>query len=133
MCGIAGYLDLDGRARDDAASVAERMATAVSHRGPDDAGTWVDATSRLAFGHRRLSIVDLSPLGHQPMRSASGRYTIIYNGEIYNFVELRDDLTARGYRFRGRSDTEVILASCDLDGFERTLQRITGMFAIAIW
>ena len=134
MCGLAGLL----RARPDADEVrlttlAGAMGDALVHRGPDDSGVWVDAASGIALAHRRLSILDLSPLGHQPMSSADQRHVVVYNGEIYNFAELREVLVARGHAFRGHSDTEVLLAAVVEWGVEETLARCNGMFAIALW
>jgi asparagine synthase (glutamine-hydrolysing) len=111
------------------------MLPALTHRGPDDAGVWVDETLGLALGHRRLSIVDLSPAGHQPMYSASGRYVMAFNGEIYNHESIRADLEAAGARpaWRGHSDTETLLAAIEHWGVEATLRLAVGMFAIALW
>ena len=109
------------------------MAAAISHRGPDDEGFFQDPDAPLLLGHRRLSILDLSPEGHQPMMSASGRYTIVFNGEIYNFQDIRAELKAMGIRFRGRSDTEVMLAAFDRWGVVPALKRFNGMFAVALW
>ena len=111
------------------------MAARLQHRGPDDAGAWADADVGVAFGFRRLSIVDLSPQGHQPMRSPSGRYVIAFNGEIYNHRVLRAELEreAQPPKFRGHSDTEVLLATIDGWGLDRALQRCAGMFAFALW
>src|ERR1700719_3647658 len=134
MCGIAGFIDLAAATgADELAARAKAMATTIAHRGPDDSGVWVDAPAGIALGHRRLSIVDLSPLGHQPMHSADGRYVISYNGEVYNFTELRQELARRGHSFRGGSDTEVMLAACREWGPERAVTRFVGMVAIALW
>jgi asparagine synthase (glutamine-hydrolysing) len=109
------------------------MGNALRHRGPDDQGTWVDAEAGIALAHRRLSVFDLSSQGHQPMTSANGRYTIAYNGAIYNFAALREELLARGHRFSSRSDTEVLLAAVTEWGIEPALHRCNGMFAFALW
>ncbi len=134
MCGIAGFID-PSRASDaeDLAATASVMAHCLAHRGPDDQGVWTDADSGVAFGHRRLSIIDLSPEGHQPMLSADGRWVVAFNGEIYNFTRLRPELEARGHTFRGHSDTEVLLAAVSDWGVEGALGRFNGMFAIALW
>ncbi|HEY0232477.1 MAG TPA: asparagine synthetase B, partial [Dokdonella sp.] len=110
MCGIAGCWEPDPRRDTDAlTALAQRMGDALRHRGPDDEGVWIDAAAGLALAHRRLAIVDLSPLGHQPMHSSDRRYVLVYNGEIYNFEEVRSVLAARGHVLRGHSDTEVLL------------------------
>ena len=112
MCGIAGFWTKS--AVISAGSLEEtvsKMAKTLIHRGPDDSGTWVDPEVGVAFGHRRLSIIDISDVGHQPMVSADGRFVIIYNGEVYNFQELRIDLEKLGHKFRGHSDTEIMLAA----------------------
>ncbi len=109
------------------------MAEAVRHRGPDDRGTWADEAAGVALGHRRLSILDLSSCGHQPMVSAGGRWVLSYNGEIYNFGELRSRLLSEGWSFSGRSDTEVLLTACERWGLDRTLESANGMFAFALW
>jgi asparagine synthase (glutamine-hydrolysing) len=109
------------------------MSDTLLHRGPDDEGHWIDAEAGVALGFRRLSIIDLSPEGHQPMTSADGRYVLIFNGEIYNFRELRRELDSAGHSFRGHSDTEVMLAAFSQWGFERALRLFNGMFALALW
>lgn len=112
------------------------MADAIAHRGPDDSGIWSDAQLGLSLSHRRLAILDLSPAGHQPMVSVSGRYVISFNGEIYNHLLIRNDLQAAGLLvsgWRGHSDTETLLASIEAWGLNATLERINGMFAIALW
>lgn len=134
MCGIAGFLQprqLPG----EAAATARLMADAIAYRGPDDAGVWTDDDAGIALGHRRLSVIDLSPAGHQPMQSHSGRFVITYNGEIYNFGDLRAELGRSGAKieWRGTSDTEVLLASIDCWGVRGTLERLNGMFAFAVW
>src|SRR6478735_323438 len=105
MCGITGFLDFAAADRQaDLAATAARMAATLRHRGPDDSGAWADEASGIALAHTRLSILDLSPEGRQPMHSACGRYVIVFNGEIYNFQELRSELRDLGHRFRGSSD-----------------------------
>lgn len=134
MCGITGFFDTSCQMSDQKMRyVVQNMSQALTHRGPDDGGRWVDAQSGVALGHRRLAILDLSPEGHQPMNSANGRYMIAFNGEIYNFLELRHDLERLGHAFRGHSDTEVMLASFSEWGVEQSVQRFNGMFAFAVW
>jgi asparagine synthase (glutamine-hydrolysing) len=134
MCGICGFL-LARRELPpaDMVAVVDAMADTLRHRGPDDAGSFVEPAAGVAFGHRRLSIIDLSAAGRQPMTSACGRFVITYNGEIYNFRELRRILAQRGQRFRGHSDTEVLLGAIAEWGVERALSRTHGMFAFALW
>jgi asparagine synthase (glutamine-hydrolysing) len=133
MCGITGVWSFADFAL--SREALPRMTAAIAHRGPDDAGHWFDEAVGIALGHRRLSIVDLSPAGHQPMASASGRYQIIFNGEIYNHATLRRELEQGGHLFewRGHSDTETLLAGIEVWGFEATLKRCIGMFAMALW
>lgn len=134
MCGIAGFLVGAERSEDSGLRhVVQRMIEKLHHRGPDDRGVWVDASQGVALGHARLSIQDLSPLGHQPMVSASGRFVVAFNGELYNFRELRRDLEDKGYPFRGHSDTEVLLAAVESWSVEAALRRFVGMFAFALW
>lgn len=134
MCGLAGILQSQARLQEaELTALAGAMGDALAHRGPDDRGVWVDAAAGVALAHRRLSILDLSPLGHQPMRSSDGRYWLAYNGEIYNFTALRAELEPLGHRFGGHSDTEVLLAAVVQWGLEATLRRCNGMFAIALW
>jgi asparagine synthase (glutamine-hydrolysing) len=130
MCGIAGIWRAGGA---DLAETASAMARSLRHRGPDDHGVWSDTAAGIALSHRRLSIIDLSSAGHQPMHSGSGRYVICYNGEIYNFLELRQELEAAGDQFRGGSDTEVLVAAIDHWGVEAAIRRLNGMFAFALW
>jgi asparagine synthase (glutamine-hydrolysing) len=116
------------------ASLVERMTEPIFQRGPDDLGIFVQPASGVALGFRRLSILDLSPEGHQPMSSRDGgRYTMVFNGEIYNYQEIRDELLAKGHAFRGHSDTEVMLAAFQEWGPEVSIARASGMFAIALW
>ena len=133
MCGISGlwnpHCDDEGRLN----RTIDAMTSALHHRGPDSGGRWTDREQGLALGHRRLAIVDLSPEGHQPMTSACGRFVIVFNGEIYNFEALRTELLGLGHRFRGHSDTEVLLAAIEAFGIDAALERAAGMFAIALW
>jgi asparagine synthase (glutamine-hydrolysing) len=132
MCGIAGYWNMGDPAREDPAAVVARMIGPLERRGPDDAGVWAAPEGELALGHRRLAILDLSPAGAQPMASADGRFVIVFNGEIYNFRELRKELEAEGDSFRTGTDTEVILAAWRRHG-PGCLARFNGMFAFAVW
>ncbi|MEQ1888537.1 MAG: asparagine synthase (glutamine-hydrolyzing) [Alphaproteobacteria bacterium] len=136
MCGLAGFVDRRPSRPGGVAALADqarRMAESLSHRGPDDAGVWTDALAGVAMGHQRLSIIDLSPQGAQPMASGNGRYILAYNGEVYNFTELRQELLRRGHVFRGHSDTEVIVEGFACWGISETVRRLLGMFAIAVW
>jgi len=134
MCGIAGLLTSAGYGGPGAlAEHARRMIAPIAHRGPDDSDVWADEEAGVALGFRRLAILDLSPHGRQPMWSPSGRFVAVFNGEVYNFAELRRELEAYGFRFRGGSDTEVILAAFDRWGIESSVRRFVGMFAVAVW
>lgn len=134
MCGINGYIQNQSSSDKTAEQIVADMAERLSHRGPDAQGVWVEKVrNRLALGHRRLSIIDLSDAGAQPMVSASGRYVIVYNGEIYNFQSLSVELTALGYNFNGHSDTEVLLAAMEEWGVEKVLTKFAGMFAFALF
>jgi len=133
MCGFAGLFSPDSRSASDITADLKRMSATLVHRGPDSSGEWVDENTGLGLAHRRLAIQDLSPLGHQPMHSASDKYVIVFNGEIYNFLEIQKDLSGAGVGFRGHSDTEVMLAAFEKWGVERALDRFTGMFAFALY
>ncbi|HVM73232.1 MAG TPA: asparagine synthase (glutamine-hydrolyzing) [Anaerolineales bacterium] len=134
MCGIAGFFDPSCSQPPEAIqTLAERMTDVIAHRGPDDRGSWLDPQAGIALGFRRLAIVDLSPAGHQPMLSADGRYIIIFNGEVYNYNQLRTQLISLGHTFRGHSDTEVMLAGICEWGLQAAVQRFNGMFAFALW
>src|ERR1700722_19454668 len=132
MCGITGFIDLHRQtSSENLRAMVTRMAETLKHRGPDSGGVWVDAGAGIALGHRRLSILDLSAAGHQPMVSASGRFVMIFNGEIYDHLELRRDLehAAAAPVWRGHSDTEILLAGFETWGIEATLRKAAGMFA----
>jgi asparagine synthase (glutamine-hydrolysing) len=129
MCGIAGYLNRDGAPAD--GKIVAAMRDAIAHRGPDGKGLHLDGA--LGLGHRRLSIIDLRTVASQPMHSPDGRWTIIFNGEIYNFRELRRELEREGWRFRTRSDTEVLLAGAEIWGVSQLARRVDGMAAFALW
>jgi asparagine synthase (glutamine-hydrolysing) len=133
MCGIAGILLGPRKADLRQLAAVKAMTGILLHRGPDAAGIWIDDEAGIALGHRRLSIVDLSEAGHQPMFSHDLRLVMTYNGEVYNFAGLRSELESLNHRFHGHSDTEVILAAFESLGVERALQRFAGMFALALW
>src|SRR6478735_4017009 len=118
MCGLAGIMSVGGETADTLCTQVGAMADRLRHRGPDDAGLWVDAAAGIALGFRRLAIVDLSPAGHQPMSSSSGRFTMVFNGEVFNARDLARELTGAGTLFRGHSDTEVMLAAFESWGVE---------------
>jgi len=132
MCGIAGLRLSDPAALDVAEQRLEHMLVCLAHRGPDDAGTWVSRPHGVLLGHRRLAVIDISPLGHQPMVSEDGRLAIVFNGEIYNFLELGRELEARGVQFTSTSDTEVLLYGYREWG-EQVVDKLVGMYAFAVW
>lgn len=131
MCGIAGFIEAFIHSAK-ASSTLNSMLRTIEYRGPDDCGVWLDDKYHVALGHRRLSIVDLSPAGHQPMVSVCGRYVIVFNGEIYNHLDLRSAL-GDGFLWRGHSDTETLLSCLTVWGVEKTLKSAVGMFAFALW
>jgi asparagine synthase (glutamine-hydrolysing) len=133
MCGIAGCFSPLLNNVEELSTAVGKMIRELRHRGPDDQGMWTDPRGRIILGHRRLSIIDLSLEGHQPMASGCGRWVISLNGEIYNFLELRRKLEILGVRFRGHSDTEVFLEAISQWGIEKTLTNVVGMFAFALW
>lgn len=135
MCGIAGWIQAGGVSSERAKDIAASMAQSLHHRGPDDEGIWYDNRWGVVFVHRRLSILDLSHAGHQPMLSSCGRYVIVFNGEIYNHQQLRSELekSAHVSQWRGHSDTETLLMAFARWGVEPTLRRTIGMFALALW
>jgi asparagine synthase (glutamine-hydrolysing) len=135
MCGIAGLFRPGGRDGGLLSDLAMRMTGAIAHRGPDASGIWTSGAAGIAFGHRRLSILDLSEAGAQPMRSECGRFTVTFNGEIYNHLDIRAELEATGAapNWRGHSDTETLLYAVRKWGVEAALQRFSGMFALALW
>ena len=134
MCGIVGIIDPRKCCpRERLQSLAERMSAALRHRGPDDAQVWVDETAGVALGHQRLAILDRSELGRQPMLSADGRFVVVYNGEIYNYLSLRCELEKMGHVFRGHSDTEVLVEAVSEWGIPLALQKLRGMFAFGVW
>ncbi len=134
MCGITGFIDCRADwGQGKLYAQTQRMAATLMHRGPDKSGVWLDPSVSIGIGHSRLSVIDLSEAGHQPMVSRSQRFVFSYNGELYNADELRCDLRTQGCQFRGYSDTEVFLEACAVWGVEQTLARAIGMFAFALW
>ncbi|MCO5191534.1 MAG: asparagine synthase (glutamine-hydrolyzing), partial [Anaerolineae bacterium] len=130
MCGIAGYWNFNGSV---SAETVTAMTTAIAHRGPDSWDMWVDAAHGVGLGHRRLAIIDLSEQGRQPMSNDSGEIRITYNGEVYNYAEIKADLVTAGFQFRGGSDTEVIVKAYEAWGIDECLRRLRGMYAFALW
>ena len=133
MCGVAGFVTFSPSTEEALIAQGRAMADCMAYRGPDASGTWADPDAGFATGHRRLSIIDLSEAGAQPMVSRSGRFVISYNGEIYNAAEIREELLAKGYSFRGHSDTEVLLEACAEWGVATAVKRMIGMFAFCLW
>ncbi len=133
MCGLTGFLEINMDQTDSSGQIVVDMNTAISHRGPDDSGCWINNAAGVALGQRRLAIIDLSEEGHQPMISGSGRHILVFNGEIYNYRQIRSDLERQGIRFRGSSDTEVLLEAAEKWGLKTALQKSVGMFALAMW
>jgi len=134
MCGIAG-LCCTATGESAVKSALMKMVSSLHHRGPDDEGSWIDAKAGIALGHRRLAIIDISAAGHQPMHSACGRYVLVFNGEIFNHLDLRKALDQEGSapNWRGHSDTETLLACVSGWGLKRSLERSVGQFALALW
>jgi asparagine synthase (glutamine-hydrolysing) len=139
MCGFAGFLSTGANLSVDWSALLQRIGTSIAHRGPDGSGIWTETESGIGLIHRRLAIVDLSPAGYQPMMSLCERYVIAFNGEIYNHIDLRNDLEKCGVRgtpglpWRGHSDTETLLAAMSAWGIQATVERCIGMFAFAVW
>jgi asparagine synthase (glutamine-hydrolysing) len=135
MCGFAGFIGYANVSSNEASTVAQAMASALAHRGPDDAGVWQDDQLPVVLAHRRLAVVDVSSAGHQPMVSAAGRYVLIFNGEIYNHTELRHQLQpmTAADSWQGHADSETLLAAVEYWGLEKTLPRLVGMFALVLW
>ena len=139
MCGIAGFIGFGDFQISDTSEIAKQMGNAISHRGPDNQGVWKDDGGQMAMVHQRLSILDLSSTGHQPMFSSSGNLVIAFNGEIYNHLDLRtelqkNDLSEIRFRgWRGHSDTETLIVAIETWGLEETLRKSVGMFAFALW
>ncbi len=131
MCGIAGIFNYSHSSPDITEDLLVRMSTIIRHRGPDDDGTYISKDNTVGFTFRRLAIIDLSPAGHQPMSNPDGSIWIVFNGEIYNHIKLRDELEKRGYRYKSRSDTETLIYAYEEWG-ERFVERLEGMFGIAI-
>src|SRR5687768_2070390 len=128
MCGFVGFVQRT-RTSSNPDSLLEDMTESLAHRGPDDKGKYVDQDVGVFMGFRRLSILDLSAAGHQPMVSSSGRFVLTFNGEVYNFADLRSDLQKKGVHFRSQSDTEVVLEAIEAWGCDQAVARFRGMFA----
>ena len=133
MCGIAGIFS-QKKQRNTLSEIAIKMASAISYRGPDDSGVWADNNENIALSHRRLSIIDISNNGHQPMKSSCARYVMVFNGEIYNYIQLRKELEkVTFHRWKGNSDSEVLIQCISEWGLKATLKKCSGMFALGLW
>ncbi|MBU0799840.1 MAG: asparagine synthetase B, partial [Alphaproteobacteria bacterium] len=134
MCGLTGFIDFrQDKGSAQLCAMAKAMNDKLLHRGPDSDGLWAEPESGVVLAHRRLAIIDLSHTGYQPMTSSTGRYIISFNGEIYNFPQLKSDLANLGHQFKGTSDTEVLLAAVEAWGLKQALAALNGMFAFALW
>ncbi len=135
MCGLAGFYTPQGSSHDASKNLMQAMVDTLNHRGPDDSGVWVDSNNTIALGHRRLSILDISSAGHQPMSLENGRFVLTYNGEIYNHLQLRIKIEEDNHSIRwvGSSDTETLLGAFETWGIKKTLPQLRGMFAISLW
>ena len=134
MCGITGFVDIrQSKKSYDSKRIIEYMTDVLKSRGPDDKGIWIDEKDNICLGHRRLSIIELSNLGKQPMTSHNNRFVIIYNGEIYNFLDIKKELEQENINFSGNSDTEVLIEAFSNWGIKKTLSKISGMFAFVVW
>ena len=134
MCGITGFVDIrQSKKSYDSKRIIEYMTDVLKSRGPDDKGIWIDEKDNICLGHRRLSIIELSNLGKQPMTSHNNRFVIIYNGEIYNFLNIKKELEQENINFSGNSDTEVLIEAFSNWGIKKTLSKISGMFAFVVW
>ena len=132
MCGIAGIVDPKSREKKINAGTLKKMSDVITHRGPDSDGLWISQNYEAGFSFRRLAIIDLSESGNQPMSTRDGRFTIVFNGEVYNHSQIREELISKGYNYRSGTDTETILYGFAEWG-EAILDKLLGMFAIAIW
>ena len=136
MCGVAGFLmDSKSSSSVNFDLITKKMTDSIKHRGPNDSGCWNNPSEGIALGHRRLSILDLSDAGHQPMESSNGRYVIAFNGEIYNHLQIRSDIEKNNgnISWRGHSDTETILSAFETFGIQESLEKFVGMFAFSLW
>jgi asparagine synthase (glutamine-hydrolysing) len=135
MCGFAGFIENSLRSNISFEEQLKKMSSAIGHRGPDDSGMWTDLDSRIGLVHNRLSIIDLTDAGRQPMKSDSDRYIIVFNGEIYNHLDIRKKIQRHiiNKSWKGQSDTETLLEAFEQWGIENTLTKLRGMFAIALW
>ena len=133
MCGISGLIALTSRPQDEIYNTLSNVTNSIAHRGPDAQQIWCDREIPLALGHRRLAIIDLTDDGLQPMHSHDGRYTMVFNGEFYNFQDIKEELSTHNILYKGHSDTEVIVNAISNWGLEKTLQKARGMFAFALW